>query len=366
MATIRREEPTNGAETGSEANQEVFDFLQNRILTHYPQARDILDRKMPAPRTAIVYPTYVCNQDCTWCEYAAENTEHHAVMKNDELRKLMDDLDKLGVKAVEFCGGGEPTLHPILPEIVEDLARRNMSIGTLTNGTKMYGKLAEVFVEHGSYVRIGFDGATEETVHRVKRPKSPEARYDAVCRNFRNLVDLRNARGTKLKVSMKVVLDNENFHETEDCVRLAIDLGADSVQFKAARLCPTELNDEQGAWVNQTIDECKTKYAGKIAVIGGTHKINTTMKCWLTPLQLTIDTLGEVFLCCYYRHRKDDHSIGNCFTDDLSELWYAEKHWEKIDGIEPHACNNLDCRFVKYNEIMAKLMVDDDAQFEFI
>ena len=53
---------------------EVFDTLQTRILTHWHEAREILERKMPAPRTAIVYPTYVCNQDCLWCEYNAENT----------------------------------------------------------------------------------------------------------------------------------------------------------------------------------------------------------------------------------------------------------------------------------------------------
>ena len=126
------------------------------------------------------------------------------------------------------------------------------------------------------------------------------------------------------------------------------------------------MTDEQSEKVNCEIADCKEKYRDRIIVIGGTEKINTTHQCWLTPLQLTIDTLGEVFLCCYYRHRKEDHSIGNCFEEPLNDMWYAQKHWDKIDGIKPHECNNLDCRFVKYNETMNKLLIENDAQFEFI
>jgi MoaA/NifB/PqqE/SkfB family radical SAM enzyme len=345
---------------------DVFDFLQNRILTHYPAAVKIRNREMPAPRTAIVYPTYICNQDCTWCEYRAENSEHHSIMKTEDFAQLMKDLADLGVRGVEFCGGGEPTLHPHLPEALRELARRNISVGILTNGTKLYGELAELLVDHASYVRIGFDGATEETVHKVKRPRSPEARFDAVCRNFKNMVALRNERGTKCRISVKVVLDQENVHETEACVQLAIELGADSIQFKAARLVDTELTPEQGLEVDEVIRHCQREYAGRVVVIGGTEKIDAVRQCWLTPLQLVVDAIGDVFLCCYYRHRKDKHTIGNCFESSLHDMWYSEEHWDKIGGIEPKECNNLDCRFVKYNDIMDELIVDNDAQFEFI
>lgn len=350
----------------AELNENVFDFLQNRIITHYPAAVKILKREMPAPRTAIVYPTYICNQDCLWCEYGAENTEHHSIMSNQDFRKLIVDLDELGVTGVEFCGGGEPTLHPILPEIIRDMRERNMSVGILTNGTKLYGELAEVLAEHGSYVRIGFDGATKETFHRVKRPRSPEAGYDAVCQNMRNLVSMRDELKSKCRISMKVVVDQNNMHEVAQCAELAVELSADSVQFKAARLCDSELDAQQTLDVNRVIEQTKIDYAGKVVVIGGMEKIDTATQCWLTPLQLVVDTLGEVYLCCYYRHRKENHSIGNCFSDPLDELWYSQKHWDSIDGIKPHECNNLDCRFVKYNDIMNELLVKRDAQFEFI
>lgn len=343
----------------------TFELLQHRILTHYEAARGILKGEMPAPRTAIVYPTYVCNQNCVWCEYAEDNDALRTVMTDERLRGLLRELRALGVTGVEFCGGGEPTLHPTLAAVIRDMRADGMRIGLLTNGTKLEGALAEAVVDCASYARIGFDGATAEMMERVKRPKSPEARFDALCAKVRGLVALRNARGTGLRISIKVVLDTQNCGQVEDCVRLAADLGVDSIQFKAARLCDTELSAEQARETGEAIARARANHP-EVPVVGDVGKLNMTEQCWLTPLQVMVDALGDVFLCCYYRHRRERHRFGNVFEQPLREIWYGERHWEAIRGIRPHECNVLDCRFVHYNRIMSELLLEDHGQFEFI
>jgi len=343
----------------------VFDYLQDRILTHYPAARMILEGTMPAPRTAIVYPTYVCNQNCLWCEYAADNREIHTIMTDEQLRGLMDELYDLGVRGVEFCGGGEPTLHPLLPELIHDMKAKGMKSGILTNGTRLKGPLADAAVECSSYVRVGFDAADAETFERLKRPKSHDAGFDAVCENVAKAVAMRNAAGSELLISMKVILTADNYTQVEGCVALAERLGVDSIQFKAARLCDTELNAEQAGAVRALMAEARARRPA-MAVVGGVDKLNMTRQCWLTPLQVMVDTLGDAYLCCYYRHRKATHRFGNCFEQPLRDVWYSRRHWDAIKGIKPAECNLLDCRFVHYNAIMNLLMRDNDAQFEFI
>ncbi|MBN2307980.1 MAG: radical SAM protein [Candidatus Hydrogenedentes bacterium] len=351
--------------SGDRENESVFDLLQHRILTHYQEARMILDGKMPPPRTAIVYPTYVCNQNCVWCEYREENEHLRTVMPDDKFRALMRELRELGVAGTEFCGGGEPTLHPILADVIRESKANGMSIGLLTNGTKCCDELGEALVDCASYVRVGFDGACAETVERVKRPKHPDVTFDAVCANIREMIALRDARGAGVRISMKVVLDSSNYDELEDCVRLALDLGVDSIQFKAARLCETELDAAQTAEVERRLAAIRAQNLA-IPVVGGVEKLNMATKCWLTPLQIMIDPLGDVFLCCYYIHRRESHRIGNAFEQPLHDIWYSERHWEAIRNIHPPECNNLDCRFVRYNAIMTKLLVETDGQFEFI
>jgi len=349
-----------------DGRRDTYDYLKSRVLTFYHEAKMIRDRQMPPPRMAIVYPTYVCNQDCLWCEYNSENTEHHTIMSKEQLRQLANDLHELQIESVEFCGGGEPTLHPILPEVIRDLKEnKGISVGLITNGTKLKGELASAVVDCCSYVRVGFDGGTAETSNAVKRPKTPEARFESVVENLRNLLALRNERDSVCRISMKIVVDQNNMHELEECVKLACELGLDSIQFKAARLVASEVTEEQDEAINEELVRLRKAYPAMV-ILGGTMKINMETKCWLTPFQVTIDTLGDVYLCCYYRHRKERHSIGNCFERDLKELWYADRHWEAIDGIKPCECNNLDCRFVPYNRILDKLMVEEHGQFEFI
>jgi len=344
---------------------EVFRFLDNRILTHYPAARMILDGQMPAPRTAIVYPTYVCNQNCLWCEYSEDNAQYHNMMSSEHLRKLIGDLKELGVRGVEFCGGGEPTLHPLLPELIREMKADGMSIGVLTNGTKLKGELASALVDWGSYVRVGFDSADAATFDKVKRPKTPEAGFDAVCENMTHMLRLRDERGTKVLISMKVILSGDNYTEVEDCVKLAMKLGVDSVQFKAARLCDTELSADQAEFVREELARVRAQYP-EATIVGGVDKLNMATQCWLTPVQVMVDTFGDVFLCCYYRHRKDSHRFGNAFEEPLRDIWYSQRHWDAIRRIKPAECNLLDCRFVHYNRIMNELLLKTDAQFEFI
>jgi len=343
----------------------VFNFLENRIITHYPAAHMILQGQMPAPRTAIVYPTYICNQNCLWCEYSEDNSQYHTMMSNEQLRRVMLELRDIGVRGVEFCGGGEPTLHPMLPELIRDMKGWGMSTGLLTNGTRLKGDLAEAVVDCSSYVRVGFDSAHSEMFDKVKRPRTAEAGFDAVCENVANLLELRKQRGGKCLISMKVILCADNFAEIEDCVKLATKLGVDSLQFKAARLCPTELNEEQALLAQAEIDRVRALYLN-VNVIGSVKKLEMKQQCWLTPLQIMIDTLGDAFLCCYYRHRKASHTFGNVFEESVHEVWYSQQHWDAIRAIKPAECNVLDCRFVHYNRIMTQLLVENDAQFEFI
>ncbi len=346
-------------------NGRTFQLLESRILTHYPSAKMIMEGRMPAPRTAIVYPTYVCNQNCLWCEYAEDNAGIHSMMPEDKLRQLMIDLRDLGVRGVEFCGGGEPTLHPILPELIRDMKAMGVSSGLLTNGTRLRGPLAEAVVDCSSYVRVGFDSADEETFNRVKRPRNAEAGFQQVCENVRGLVALRGQRGGSVLVSMKVILSTDNMGEIEHCVRLAIDLGVDSIQFKAARLCRTELDAGQMAQTMEELERVRRAYP-QISIVGGVNKQNMTKQCWLTPIQIMVDAVGDVFLCCYYRHRRQTHCFGNIFRERLRDIWYGERHWQAIREIKPAECNLLDCRFVQYNRIMTELMIEHDAQFEFI
>ena len=112
--------------------------------------------------------------------------------------------------------GGEPTLHPGLPEIVR--AARRMGYGSVTidtNGYLFNGILEKVSPEAVDYFSFSLDGATPETNDRI-RGKGCYAR----C-----IGGIRQAVEKGFAASVIYTVSSENAHELAMMVPLLKDLG---------------------------------------------------------------------------------------------------------------------------------------------
>jgi radical SAM protein with 4Fe4S-binding SPASM domain len=183
------------------------------------------------------------------------------------------------------------------------------------------------------------------------------------------LVAARDGSGARrtLRISYKYSVDMNNYEDVVPAVALADSLRVDSIQFKCIRNVPSEIRDDA------LIARLQRELAGtrplhpRLPVLENLGRSSlTTCRCWLSPLQLTVDPYGDVFICCYYRHRRDRHRLGNLFERRLQDIWYSQEHWEKIRQIEVEECNRYDCRFHAYNELMHEFVVEDEGQFAFI
>jgi len=346
---------------------EVCSFLPYRVLSKYREARMLLDGEMCPPRFVDLYPVYGCNHNCIGCDYQDLNSKPR-MFSNKDFRTIMYDLDNIGCEAIDWCGGGEPTLHPYLSDMI-DLWCEDMGhvTGLLTNGTMMSGKLRESVVDNASYVRFSLECATKETFNAYKRPKSEDVGFDTVIRNIRETVDLRDTTGSKCLVGYKFTIDQNNINDIPTAFTLAKDLGMDSLQFKLIRNVPTELDADMIPLVSSQIAGLVGDgAAGGVKVMANFADYQFKGGCWMNPLWPTIDAYGDVWACCYYRHRKDEHWLGNIFKDGLRELWYSDYHQEVMSSIDKCKCLKYDCRFMKYNDFMADVMVRHRGQVEFL
>lgn len=345
----------------------VLDYLPLRVLSCYEQAMMIKGDKMPAPKMAIIHPNYVCNHRCIGCDYAKLNKTRHS-LSDRGLINIIDQLIDLGVQGVEFGGGGEPTLHSSLPKVIDMLIKNNISFGMLTNGTNLTKELQLRFVENGSYCRIGLDSATEKVFNHYKRPKNKNAGLKSVIRNIEDLIRLRNKlrNHTNLQISIKYSVDSNNYSDILRALSLADKLKVDSIQFKLIRNMPSKLKSTKILKsLHKSIEETKNKYP-QLRIISNFEKSALKMQCWLSPLQLVIDAYGDVYICCYYRHRSNSHCLGNIFKSRLKDIWYSQNHWTKIKNIKKADCNKFDCRFHYYNELLHELVIDKVGQLNFI
>lgn len=81
---------------------------QAKLLRYGSRVENFINGKIVYPILLEVDPTGYCNAKCPWCFYRDE--QKGISIDADELLKSIHDLKDL--KAINWTGGGEPTLHP--------------------------------------------------------------------------------------------------------------------------------------------------------------------------------------------------------------------------------------------------------------
>ena len=92
-------------------------------------------------------------------------------MKRDMLLNTCKDLVDMGVKAINWTGGGEPTLNPHLKDAIKYCGSNGIKMGMFTNGALMDRfDLFETLVDNMTWVRFSVDAGTEKTYNWIRRP----------------------------------------------------------------------------------------------------------------------------------------------------------------------------------------------------
>jgi hypothetical protein len=103
-------------------------------------------------RLASIEITRRCDNRCPYCDQPKEDLDMSPAL----FAALLDKLAADGVEAVAL-GGGEPTLHPALPALLEAARRRSLRAGLTTNGRDpiQVAALADVGLLHSFGVSAG-------------------------------------------------------------------------------------------------------------------------------------------------------------------------------------------------------------------
>jgi len=102
---------------------------------HHPQMIESLRNGIGRPQSLQVALSNKCNLKCVFCSVAERELKQE--WDYLELCKAIDSFMSVGIKTIEFSGGGEPTLYPDFRHIVSSCYSRGLKIGLITNGLKL-------------------------------------------------------------------------------------------------------------------------------------------------------------------------------------------------------------------------------------
>jgi MoaA/NifB/PqqE/SkfB family radical SAM enzyme len=105
------------------------------------------------PSTVCFRVTRYCNARCGFCLAPPDGAHPPAAV----LKQRLAWLEKQGVRIIHFCGG-EPTIHPALPELLEHVHAHGGGSRMTTNGIAMSDPLLRALLAAGTRVKVSLHG----------------------------------------------------------------------------------------------------------------------------------------------------------------------------------------------------------------
>lgn len=342
----------------------------HKILTFYNSAKESLEKGICAPRTALVYPSRSCNQNCYFCSDNDTNKDlGFRVMKKSLLLSIPRQVKEIGCEAIEMCGGGEPFLSNYIPEFIEECMKYDLKLGSLTNGTRLKGELADLVVDTFSFIRISVDSFNPTTYSKIRQtPLSGGNSLEQVIANIKYLVKRKRETGSKILITVKAVFNKETLFELPSYIDYATSLGVSGINIKGVRNVGDQLDVSAipQIYIDYLTQKKKANVEGKPWVFG--TLFNSTIHtpiCFACNFHVFIDTDGSLRICCYYQNRPIEHTFGILTETNLKELWESEIHKQKVKEIDTTKCNVYNCKYHTFNNILYKGIVEDEGQWQF-
>lgn len=170
----------------------------------------------------------------------------------EEIKALSTQLINSGLRHIVYSGG-EPLLRRDFPEICRLFQRNNIKQTLLTNGLlldKRIDELKECFTE----IIVSIDGADAATHNAIRGLNS----FDHILQGIAKTLGTVNSSDTR--VSIRTVLQKQNFRNLEGFIHMARSAGINRISFLAADVSSDAygrdtqgiVSDESSIALNQT------------------------------------------------------------------------------------------------------------------
>lgn len=287
-----------------------------KLLQHIDRLAEIKVGLHPAPVNVEIDLSNRCNLACKGCHMA--HTHDGKLMDTGLILDVLKQLKDAGVRSVTWSGGGEPTLHPDIIQIIEACT---LDQGIYTNGTNLTYALIDVLAERMKWVYVSLDRNTQEGFLRYKGA-------DKFQRVIAGAGILARAKRS-CAVGIGYMIDEENYREIPNMTALALHkIGADYVQYR-----PLVTPGADRTWVNDALPLLEAQVGSKVIVDIDRFKQYRDWQshgyqvCYWAQVQTVITPDGKVYACCN-RRGMEDSCLGDLTKERWADVWARSHAWE--------------------------------------
>ena len=346
-------------------------YSQLKPAWHASQLAELRAGREPRPVHVQLILSDLCSQDCHFCSYrmstglstelfgtAATHNPNRKIPTAKAL-EILEDCAALGVKAVQFTGGGEPTVHPDHLAIFARAQELGLETALVTNGVRL--DATHPGVQAMTWVRVSVDAGSADVYARIRR--CPPWHWTSAWANITTLARSDFFKGV-LGVGFVVTL--ENFHGIAAAAQRARDSGAHNMRVGAvfSKFGMAYYGDQLQA-IHDAIAEARA------AVDGGGFKIIDLFgrrlgdleagapedsECYYQYLTMYIGGDLNVYRCCNTAYTTAG-KVGSLATTRLRDLVAA------YAPFDARGCQY--CQFLGQNRVI-KALVEQPEHVNFV
>ncbi len=290
-----------------------------------------------------------CNARCFFCN--SEGIHNGQIAPWEIVRNWIDGTPDL--RSIRLAGGGEPTLHPNLADLLTLLGQRGVALDNLTtNGTALTGHVIDALAKtRVNEILVSMNYPTGDTYEQ--HMGLPARIFDQLLKNLQNLREARK-NGTRLnRLILQFFIHKPTVGLIRDSYALAQELGADVITYREisgveeshnftssevpaiteafreiirddwqARKIECHLHSHgMDRQVSQIYQELSKEFGAHLSDSGN---VNVESRyCYIPWYSMTIVGNQAVYPCCFFLLGGEEKSLGKLENRSIAEMWHG-------------------------------------------
>ena len=360
-----------------------------KVAHHMDKIQQFKEGQQPVPLQVQLIIADLCNHNCSFCAYRMEgytsnknfgekdavtgmiNNNPNRMIAYEKCIEILDDCAEMGVKALQFTGGGEPTVHPQHKEIFQYTLDKGMDLALVTNGTVMRRGVPEILAK-GKWVRFSLDAGCAKTYAEIR--EVPESFFQRTLDNIVSVVEARGAYpNSDLIIGIGFVVTKENWREIYDAIEIYSKLGVDNARISAV-FTPEEFDYHKDHWeeakelTRRAKEDFETPSFKVFDLFGDRisdlqqHKPDYDF-CSYMHLNTYIGGDLKVYTCCNNAYN-DIGDMGSIKDQRFFDYWFSESKKKKYEIFKASSCER--CMFNNKNHFINYMIENNPVHVNYI
>lgn len=347
-----------------------LDATAANLIAVHEKVLQIVRGEIPLPEVVELFLTNYCTFACPFCRCAKYRGDRSEYLDIAVVIELLNELLDKGVKTIEFGGGGEPLEHPQISNIFERLKEQGFRAGLITNGYVLTQRreVVDLLLQCGDWVRFSVDAISDD-VYRTVHGRN-NLSYQTLRETMAEMAQSVRAKtgiDQRPKIGMKLIVQQPNEHQVLAAIDEALEIGVHYLQFKWLEEHPWSVPLERRPRLIEQINKRVADLAQESLTVDlllgyGGQKMQG--RCIMNVLHPVIDWDGTIYICAFFHHRKQSHSIGNIINSRFFDCWGALHQRQQISKIDQNQCVP-NCPLLRYNPVI-RFIQQEGFRFRYI